>query len=158
MSVLTSNIFNYVVDDLGQGIATSTNSFGTPIFSNVNTVGARVRSVPAKMNTPFLVSRTKQTMTVRWVALVAPATGNSPVTTYNLYWDNGLGEITIELADSMITEYSITGLTGGTFYKFQVRAQNIYGYGERSDVATIEASDVPDVMDIMVTSIVGTKF
>jgi hypothetical protein len=118
MSVLTSATFNYIFDDLVRVRATSTNNFGTPIFSNLNTVGARVRSVPAKMNSPFLVSRTKQTMTVRWVALVAPATGNSPVITYNLYWDNGQGEITIELADSMITEYSITGLTGGTFYRF----------------------------------------
>ena len=118
MSVLTSNTFNYVFDDLVKVRATSTNFFGTPIFSELNTVGARVRSVPAKMNTPFLVSRTKQTMTVRWVAIVAPTTGNSPVTSYNLYWDNGLGDITIELADSLITEYSITGLTGGTFYKF----------------------------------------
>lgn len=118
MSLLTSPTFNYVFDDLVKVRATSTNFFGTPVFSNLNTVGARVRSVPTKMNTPFLVSRTKQTMTVRWVALVAPATGNSPIKTYNLFWDNGLGEVTIELEDSMITEYSITGLTGGTFYKF----------------------------------------
>jgi len=52
----------------------------------------------------------------------------------------------------------LTGLTGGTFYKFQVRASNIYGYGERSDVSIIEASDVPDVMAIMSTRIEGTKF
>lgn len=97
-------------------------------------------------------------MTIRWVAINAPATGNSPITSYNLYWDNGLGEITIELADSLITEYSLTGLTGGVFYKFQVRAKNIYGYGERSDIAEIEASDVPDVMPIIETSIEGTRF
>ena len=82
----------------------------------MNLIGAKIRSTPGKMNSPFLISRTKTTMTVRWVALVAPATGNSPIFTYNLYWDNGLGDITIELADSLITEYSITGLTGGTFY------------------------------------------
>lgn len=97
-------------------------------------------------------------MIIRWVALVAPLSGNSPVLTYNLFWNNGQGEINIELADSLITEYSLTGLTGGTFYKFQVRASNIYGYGERSDVSIIEASDVPDVMAIMSTRIEGTKF
>ena len=58
----------------------------------------------------------------------------------------------------MSTQYSVSGLTGGTFYSFMVRAQNIYGYGEWSDVAVIEASDVPDVMSIITTSIVGTRF
>jgi hypothetical protein len=158
MSLLTSSPFNYVFDDLVTVRTTSTNFFGTPIFSNVNIVGGKIRYVPGKMNAPFLVSRTKTTMTVRWVPIVAPATGNSPVITYNLYWDNGLGDITIELADSLITEYTITGLTGGTFYKYQVRASNIYGYGVPSDVTDIEASDVPDVMAIISTSIVGTKF
>jgi hypothetical protein len=156
MSVLTSSQFNYVFDDVVKVKATSTNDFGTPIFSLVNTEGAKIRRVPDKMNAPFLVSRTKATMTIKWIALTAPATGNSNIISYNLYWDNGLGEITIELADSLITEYSLTGLIGGTFYKFQVRAKNIYGYGERSDTTVIEASDVPDVMSIIETSIEGT--
>lgn len=158
MAVLTSAPFNYVFEDLVRVKTTSTNFFGTPTFSQTNSEGARIRRVPDKMNTPFLISRTKATMTIRWVALNAPATGNSPITSYNLYWDNGLGEISIELADSLITEYSLTGLTGGVFYKYQVRAKNIYGYGERSLVAEIEANDVPDVMSIIETSIEGTRF
>lgn len=38
-----------------------------------------------------------------------------------------------------------------------MRAKNIYGYGPFSDVLSVEASDVPDVMAIVETSIVGTK-
>jgi len=47
-------------------------------------------------------------------------------------------------------------LTGGINYSFQVRARNIYGYGDFSFVTIIAASDVPEVMAIIVTSIVGT--
>lgn len=95
-------------------------------------------------------------MTVRWTPLVAPKTGNSDIITYNLYWDNGVGDVTIELIDSLVTEYSLVGLTGGTLYQYKVRAQNIYGYGDFSDAQSIEASDVPDVPAIIETSIVGT--
>ncbi len=72
-------------------------------------------------------------------------------------WDNALGSVTIELLDELVTEKSLAGLDGGLFYQFKVRAKNIYGYGEYSDIQTIEASDVPDVMAILDTSIVGTQ-
>lgn len=118
MSVLIATPFSYQFDDLVKVKITSTNFFGTPTYSASNSAGARIRRIPDKMNTPFLVSRTTATMTIRWAALTAPATGNSPITAYNLYWDNGSGDVSIELADTLITEYSLTGLTGGVFYKF----------------------------------------
>jgi hypothetical protein len=82
MSILISEQFSYQFDELVRVRATSTNFFGTPSFSQINSIGARIRRVPDKMNTPFLVARTKATMTIRWVALVAPATGNSAITSY----------------------------------------------------------------------------
>lgn len=38
-----------------------------------------------------------------------------------------------------------------------MRARNIYGYGVFSNPQVIEASDVPDVMAVISTSIVGTQ-
>jgi len=118
MSVFTSLPFNYVFDDLIRIKATSTNFFGTAVFSQINTVGAKVRQVPDKMSQPFLVTRTKTTMTVRWNILNAPATGNSNILSYNLFWNNGNGDLTTQLVDSLVTDYSLTGLIGGTIYSF----------------------------------------
>lgn len=118
MSALTAAPFNYVFDDLVRVRATSTNFFGTGTFSGISSTGARIRQIPSKATTPFLVSRTKQTMTIRWSALVAPDTGNSGITTYNLFWDNGLGTVNIQLVDQLVTEYSLAGLTGGVSYSF----------------------------------------
>jgi hypothetical protein len=62
---------------------------------------------------------------------------------YNLYWDNGSGIVNIELCDSLVNQFTVTGLVGGTDYSFMIRAKNIYGYGEFSEVYLIEASDLP---------------
>lgn len=116
LSVLTASPFNYVFDDIVRVRATSTNSFGTGQWSTISTTGAKIRQVPSQMAMPFMVSRTKATMTIRWVGLTAPATGNSDVLSHNLYWDNGLGDTSIELLDDLVTEISLTGLTGGVVY------------------------------------------
>lgn len=47
----------------------------------------------------------------------------------------------------------MTGLQGGLNYKFKVRAQNIYGYGEFSEVYEVEASDLPGRPEIPVVSL-----
>lgn len=86
-----------------------------------------------------------------------PSNGNSAITSYDLYWDNGSGTSNIELIDSLITNYTVNGLIGGTTYLFKVRAKNIYGYGIFSTELSILASDVPEEMPIMSTTISGTN-
>jgi hypothetical protein len=61
-----------------------------------------------------------------------------------LYWDNGSGTTNIELINSLVTSYTVTGLTGGATYMFMVRASNIYGYGAFSNVLSVVPSDIPD--------------
>jgi len=56
------------------------------------------------------------------------------------------------LVDSLVTSYTVT-VTGGTTYLFKVRSHNIYGYGAFSNELTVVASDVPDAMTSIVTSI-----
>jgi hypothetical protein len=73
---------------------------------------------------------------LQWTPLVDPSTGNSNILSYNLLFDNGIssGAIDIELTDSLVTEFTAGGLSEGVSYSFQVRAQNVYGYGPLSDV------------------------
>jgi len=81
------------------------------------------------MNTPTVVLQTDTTITVQWTALTGTQTGNSPILSYNLYWDNSSGTAVYELTDSFVTTFTVTGLTGGQNYIFKVRARNVYGYG-----------------------------
>ena len=75
------------------------------------------------------------------------ATGASPIISYELLWDNNSGTIDISAAETSSLSHLLTGLDQGLDYKFQVRARNIYGYGEVSDEVSIRAADVPDAMN-----------
>jgi hypothetical protein len=62
----------------------------------------------------------------------------------------------IELCDTLVTSFVVTGLTGGIDYQFKVRARNIYGYGDFSDVFVVEASDLPGKPTIPTVSLSST--
>lgn len=54
-------------------------------------------------------------------------------------------------------EHIITaGIVPGTTYRFKIRAINIYGAGDFSDIVTIDASDVPAQMSQVVTAVDNT--
>ena len=59
----------------------------------------------------------------------------------------------IEVTDTLVTSFTITGLTQGSNYKFTVRARNIYGYGAFSPEVTIVPSSVPDTMSAPTTAV-----
>jgi hypothetical protein len=95
---------------------------------------------------------------VDWVALTGTIdTGNSAILSYNLYWDNGSGSTpSISLTDSLVTSYTIIGVTSGYTYKFMVRAKNINGYGSFSNSVSITATSEPGIMSPVTTTQVGT--
>lgn len=102
------------------------------------------------MATPTYVSLTQSTVTINWTALSSNADiGGTPITSYNLYWDNGSGTTSISLEDSLVLTKPVTGLSGGTAYKFKVRAKNVNGYGPFSSELTITASSTPDTMSMV---------
>lgn len=68
------------------------------------------------MGAPSVSSYSDSFMTLSWTALVAPATGNSDITAYELYWDNALGTVNILLTSTTATSYTVSGLTGGSTY------------------------------------------
>jgi len=109
------------------------------------------------MAQPTISALSETQMTVSWVALVGTATGNSAITSYNLYWDNGSGTTNVQAVDSLVTSFQVTGLTGGTAYKFKVRAKNIYGEGAFSTELSQVASDVPDQPSAVTVAIDGTN-
>jgi hypothetical protein len=55
-----------------------------------------------------------------------------------------------------VTTLSVTGLTGGTTYKFKVRARNVYGSGLFSSELSVLASDIPGTVAIPTVTIGAT--
>ncbi|KQM83183.1 Ig-like domain-containing protein [Agromyces sp. Leaf222] len=102
-----------------------------------------VRAPPDQPNRPA-ASASDAAATVRWNE---PATNNSPITGYEVQWDGGSRSFGAGAAGS---DQPITGLTNGTTYTFQVRAQNEKGWGEWSSASAAVTpygtpSDVPSV-------------
>ena len=104
-----------------------------------------------------VVSKTETMIELAWSEVSGVATGNSVITAYKLYWDDNSGSTDIMLTYGATTvTYTVFGTTGGLEYKFKVTASNIYGEGEASDELSQIASDVPDQLEIIQTSISGT--
>ncbi len=78
------------------------NFYGKSIWSDKNTFGAQVRSVPSIMGPISVLNKTESEITLVWSALAGVATGNSPITSYNLYWDDNKGNIDIRLITDLI--------------------------------------------------------
>ena len=53
---------------------------------------------------------------------------------------------------------TLIGLDSAHDFNFQVRAKNIYGYGELSDTFVVRTSDVPDTMNPIITLSVMSTF
>jgi len=87
-------------------------------------------------------------------------TGGSKITSFGILWDQGLGGAIIVIKDVSTPNMALTvlldtGITSGTFYKFQYFGINQQGQGVPSDVFTIRAVTFPSKMnqpDIAYTS------
>ena len=86
--------------------------YGTP--SPLLSSGAMLRTIPTYMNDPIKGSQTTDLqIQVSWAPITGSLTGNSNILSYNLYWDNGSGNINLMLTDSLVTSFIVTGVTGG---------------------------------------------
>ena len=144
MSTLTGVDYGLAFDTLVEVQAAAGNSFGVGTASAANTAGAKTRRVPDAMVVPIVASVAESLIGISWAAVTSPADGNSPITAYNVYWDNGSGSTSIVLLDGPALTVSVPGLTGRTTYKFKIRAKNIYGEGLFSPELSVLASDIPD--------------
>lgn len=157
MDTLTGASLVYLFDNLVLVRVASENNYGKSDYA-YNLDGAKVRSVPSKMNTPTISSYSDTAITVTWAALTGTNTGNSPIKSYSLYWNAGSGTSAGTLVtEALITTYTFSSITGGNTYYFKVIAKNVYGVGTESDPVDIKAIDVPGKMAIPDVSNSGTK-
>jgi hypothetical protein len=166
MSVLAAATAPLAFGTLVQVQAQASNSYGLSDASIANSDpnGARIRRVPDQMPVPTVVSVTEAKIVLEWQPLTAPANGDSPVTAYNVLWDNGSGTAALVLHDDIATTVEAPGLTPGVNYRFKLRARNIYGDGAFSAVPgspdgllVVLASDRPDKVAIPSVTIGATE-
>ena len=69
------------------------------------------------------------------------------MTSYELRVDDGQGGNFTSLiggdSESLETQYQLTSVVAGTIYRFIYRARNVNGWSEFSEIAYIQASNVP---------------
>jgi hypothetical protein len=105
---------------------------------------------------------TESQIVAEWTAPSTDAeTGGSAITGYEIIWDVGDGLSPDTSLAGLMSSYTATtytqasGLTAGNDYIFQVRAKNIYGWGDYSNEITMTAASVPDAMSTVTTSVVS---
>lgn len=118
-------------------------------YSPVNTAGALTRVEPVQPGPIFVspVDTTTKQVAVYWSALLGADTGDSNIISYNLQWDQAIGEWTDLVGNpdlATATSFIVTSkISAGYFYNFRVRAKNIYGFGVFSSVYNFKASQEP---------------
>ncbi len=157
--------FGYTLNTLIKVRVSASNANGWGLPSIVNTVGAVGKTKPAALSP---VTRgdetTEKQVQVLWSSQTTDAqTGGSPIVSYNLQWDEGTGnDVWTDLVgfpvNYLLTSYTVTaGIVKNTAYRFRLRSQNVYGFGDFSTIQTVRSSDVPDKPDAVVTSLTGVS-
>jgi hypothetical protein len=83
--------------------------------------------------------------------------GGSTILSYHLQWDAGTsGASWYDLVgfstETTATTFTVTsGVSGGTDYKFRVRAKNLYNFGSYSPISIIRASQEPSQITVIST-------
>ena len=127
-------------------------------FSEVNSVGAIIETVPGEMLPP---TRNPETSTVQIVVDWLPPVndGYSDIVSYNLQWDSGTeGETWTNLIGFNTEEISFTytvaqGVAYGDQYRFKVRSKNYWGWSEFSESLIIKSATYPDPMVPITTEV-----
>lgn len=155
MIELTST-FGLTFDQLVVFRVSASNMMGQGPWSLSNTSGAKTRQVPAQMQSVTKGSEsTASSLQINWVGLYTPEeTGNSEILGFQLFWDANSGSANIKLFEAQPNEftYSVHSLVAGLEYQFKVRAENIYGYGDFSELEVVIPDAVPAMMNAITTS------
>jgi hypothetical protein len=134
----------YSAGELVQATAEAYNSKGwsTPSEPNTSGVVAKVAPSPPTTITSSVDSTTQ--ITLNWSAVsTSPEDGYSPVTSYNIESNQGVGTEYVLVASSSTTSVTLPGLNNGYTYKFKISAVNDYGEGAFSSVISVVLATIP---------------
>lgn len=132
----------------------ATNTNGTGVYSEENTLGVTAQGVPsAPTAAPSRGAQTtKSQVDVQWQFLTdSVASGGSPILSYQLELDDGQGGAFLPVVGSDPTNnpYTLnskivtTAIFSGRSYRVRYKAYNVHGWGGYSPEATIIAATVP---------------
>ena len=89
----------------------------------------------------------KSVVEIIWSSVTYPHDGGSPILSYNIYWDKGVGtwvNLVGQTSDYLHLYYSVGGsIVESGLYKFMIRAKNKWGFGPFSSITSIVASGSP---------------
>jgi hypothetical protein len=54
-----------------------------------------------------VTSKTETDIALSWSSLTGVATGNSAITSYNLYWDNHSGTTNMLVVSALVTQFTV---------------------------------------------------
>lgn len=163
VSLLRASPFNLGLQDLVVARVAAYNERGWGAKSAANVAGALIQTEPSKMDSPARGASTGvDQLEITWSLLTSPEDGHSAVTTYALYWDAGTAGATWTslvgvASDYLLAYYIVTeGVAVGQPYQFKIQAENFWGWGAYSDVATVVAATTPEAVATPTTSIEPT--
>ena len=143
MSILVSPPYNLPLLDTIYATVEAFNLVGYSTPSALNAPGAVILTEPlSPPGAPYRVDSgtTDTRIQVNFDNLVSPNNGGSTIISLNLEWDRGTNTWTSLIGgtyNSLITTFTVTGLTPGSYYKFRYRASNLFGWGSYSAESTI---------------------
>ena len=167
MSTFLATPLNLVLNDLIVARVTAINALGSAKNpSPINTSGVTIQTTPLKPpNVPTGGLGTTDTkVEVLINALTGDSTGQSLITTYDIYWDHGTNKVDWALLQSVtdngnstISYLKTSSISKGITYYFKYRGNNIYGSGVFSDYGSILAADVPAQVSQPTLTLSGTN-
>lgn len=90
------------------------------------------------MDAPAAIDYSPTSITIDWETLQGQYTGDGPILSYEVYWDNGTGgnvNTPVRLDNVLSTSFASTALNTASEYQYKVRAVNKCGAGEFSEIA-----------------------
>jgi hypothetical protein len=104
-------------------------------------------AIPDSPTSIAMVSQSATTISISWLA---PYNGGTPITTYKIWWDDGLGGATSSFVEKVgstgvVTTFTLSsGIVTDKVYQIAVRAVNAIGDGPLFSAITIRAASIPD--------------
>ena len=120
------------IDSLIKAKVRAKNNKGWGDYSELNSAGATIETIPQTMNPPAIISTsiTNNFVSMTWSIPVGVAAGGSNVVVdyFDLQWSQDASTWTTLVSSTTGTSYSSNTLSGGQSYYFRIRAHNRYGY------------------------------